>query len=57
MKEWRFKEIKMFMPKVMEDESIREEDDWWRFKKRVQLFAKKIKSCTMVHQYLYLMNQ
>ena len=43
MKEWRFKEIKMFMPKVMEDESIREEDDWWRFKKRVQLFAKKNK--------------
>jgi len=40
MKEWRFKEMKMFMPKVMEDESIREEDDWWRFKKRVQLFAK-----------------
>ena len=57
MKEWRFKEIKHFVPQVMEDESMKEDDDWWRFKKRVELFAKKMKRCTMLHQYLYLMNQ
>ena len=43
MKEWRFKEIKQFVPQVMEDESMKEDDDWWQFKKRVELFCEKNK--------------
>jgi len=31
------------VPIVMENESIKEEDNWWRFKKQVELFAKKNK--------------
>ena len=27
----------------MEDESMKEDDDWWRFKKRVELFCEKNK--------------
>ena len=40
MKEWRFKEIKQFVPIVVGDELIKEEDDQWRFKKRVEFFVK-----------------
>ena len=43
MKEWRFKEIKQYIPAIMEDATMKEEDDWYRFKRRVQLFNKKNK--------------
>ena len=33
MKLWRFKEIKYFVPQIMEDEELKEKgDDWWKFK-------------------------
>ena len=36
MKLWRFKEIKQYIPQIMEDESIKENDDWWRYKSWVK---------------------
>ena len=42
MMEWRFKEIKSLVPRLMEDQSLKDSDDWWRFKGRVNSFNKKI---------------
>ena len=36
MKAWRFKELKAYIPTVMEDDSKKDNDDWWRFKTRVE---------------------
>ena len=41
MKVWRFKELKMYIPKVMEDEGLKETDDWWKFKTRVNWNEKR----------------
>ena len=39
MKLWRFKELRAFVPKIMEDHTLKEEgDDWWRFKSRMNSF-------------------
>ena len=39
MKDWRFKQIKYYISHIMEDIDLKtNEDDWWRFKKRVQNF-------------------
>ena len=39
MKEWRFKQIKYYISHIMEDIELKNnEDDWWRFKKRIQNF-------------------
>ena len=38
MKEWRFKQLRQFIPKVMYDDSKKDEDDWWKFSTRVQNF-------------------
>jgi len=38
MKCWRFRQIKKYIAEVMEDHSIKETDDWWRFKGRVEDF-------------------
>ena len=36
LKWWRFKQIKFFIPFVMEDTDMKDNDvDWWKFKKRV----------------------
>ena len=42
MKEWRFKEIKQYIPEVMEDISMAATDDWWRFKRRLQMLNDRI---------------
>ena len=44
MRLWRFKEIKRYVPIIMEDETMKESDDWWRFKGRVELYNKKRQS-------------
>lgn len=38
MKQWRFKQIRQYIPAVMEDKTIKEIDDWWRFASRVTKF-------------------
>ena len=39
MKLWRFKELQAFIPKIMEDSSLKEKgDDWWQFKSQMDLF-------------------
>ena len=41
MKVWRFKEIKFYIPKIMQDAKLKEKkDDWWRFKNRIHEFNK-----------------
>ena len=42
MKEWRFKEIKQYIPEVMQDESMKVSDDWWRFKRRLEMLNAKM---------------
>ena len=43
MRLWRFKEIKRYVPIIMEDETMKD-DDWWKFKRRVEMFNKKRQS-------------
>ena len=39
MKLWRFKELRAFVPKIMEDITLKSKgDDWWRFKSRLKHF-------------------
>ena len=39
MKHWRFKQIKTYVPQVMEAKELKDRaDDWWRFKKRMDEF-------------------
>ena len=45
MKELRFCQIMNFIACVMEDHSVRETDDWCKFKERVNLYNKKRMSC------------
>ena len=47
MMEWRFKEIKQFIPRIMEDTTIKDTDEWYKFKKRVELFVSKNKEMYM----------
>ena len=42
MKEWIFEEIKQHIPGVMQDESIKVSDDWWRFKRRLEMLNAKM---------------
>ena len=36
MKLWRFEEIKQYVPQVMEYVSLKEVDDWWKYKSWVK---------------------
>ena len=39
MKAWRFRQLKLFIPRLMECKELEgENDDWWKFKKRVHDF-------------------
>ena len=50
MKQWRFRQVMNYIAQVMEHHKIRETDDWWKFKERVNLFNKKRKtSCRASH--------
>ena len=40
MKLWRFKEIKQYIHQIMEDTSLKENDDWWRYKSWVKKLLK-----------------
>ena len=40
MKLWRFRQIQQYISTVMEDPTIKEKDDWWRFRKRLIDFNK-----------------
>ena len=40
MKEWKFKEIKSFIPSIIKSDEAKVYDDWWRFRKRIKLFNK-----------------
>ena len=36
MKHWRFRYINTYLPRIMEAEELKEIDDWWSFKTRVE---------------------
>lgn len=40
MRLWRFKEIKRYIPLIMEDKNKKDNDDWWRFTSRVNMYNK-----------------
>ena len=40
MRLWRFKEIKRYIPLIMEDKNKKDNDDWWRFTSRVDMYNK-----------------
>ena len=47
MKLWRFKELRAFIPKIMEDHTLKEQgDDWWQFKLRMNIFNESRKKHT-----------
>ena len=41
LKLWRFKELKHYVFHIMKDESIKEEQDWWKFKSYVNKFNQR----------------
>ena len=44
MMAWRFRQIKSLIPRIMESEELRlDNDDWWQFKDRVAKFDQKRK--------------
>ena len=43
MKQWRFKQIRQYIPDVMADKSKAETDAWWKFSSRVNKFNAKRK--------------
>lgn len=43
MKQWRFKQIRQYIPEVMADKSKEETDGWWKFSTRVTKFNAKRK--------------
>ena len=43
MKQWRFKQIRQYIPEVMADKSKEETDSWWKFSTRVAKFNSKQK--------------
>ena len=50
MKEWRFKEMKVFLPHIMHAEEEKEFNDWWRFSKKVHEYnesRKQIRRCSI----------
>ena len=38
---WRFRQIQKHIPCVMECNKISDEDDWWKFKARINSFNQK----------------
>ena len=40
MRLWRFKEIERCIPLIMEDKNKKDNDDWWRFTSRVNMYNK-----------------
>ena len=48
MKEWRFKEIKYILPKIMEDPSKAENDDWYKMRRRMEQFHLTTKNTMFV---------
>ena len=43
MKLWRFKELKHYIMQVMEDESVKDDEAWWRFKNMLKNSIKRDK--------------
>ena len=54
MKEWRLKIIRQYIPMIIEDPTIKENDDWYNFKRRVELFTQQNEQLYMVSSILIL---
>ena len=52
MKQWRFKEIKSFVPEIMIDASRKEYDDWWRFSAQVEKYGQRRKDRVLASHVL-----
>ena len=55
MKWWHFKQIRYFVPIVMEDTKLRDDgDDWWRFKDHIIKHNENKKEKPAHRMYLFL---
>ena len=54
MKQWRFKELKLLVPKTMEDATARATDDWWRVRKMTDNYSKHVKKLMYVSSVVTL---
>ena len=52
MKQWRFKEIKSFIPEIMVDAERRAHDDWWRFSAQVENYGQRRKDRVLASHVL-----
>ena len=54
MKLWRFKQIRQYLPGMMEDEEKKESDPWWKFSSRVTKFnGKKLEKMKSSHIHVF----
>lgn len=42
MKQWRFKQLKLLLPKTMQDDTKKETDAWWRTRKLMENYTKNM---------------
>ena len=54
MKEWRFKQLKLLLPKTMEDDTKKEVDDWWRMRKMMDKYTETTKNAVYVSSLIVL---
>ena len=54
MKEWRFKQLKLLLPKTMEDDTKKEVDNWWRMRKMMDKYTEKTKNVLYVSSLIVL---
>ena len=54
MKLWRFKELKLLLPRTMEDEAKKSSDDWWRIRKYSDQFSKHVRNSMYISSAVVL---
>ena len=54
MKLWRFKELKLLLPRTMEDEAKKATDDWWRVRKYMDSFTDHVKDSMYISSLVCL---
>ena len=54
MKLWRFKELKLILPRAMEDETKKELDDWWRVRKMTDEYSHKVGKALLISSLVVL---
>ena len=56
MKHWRFKYINTYLPRIVEAEELKDIDNWWRFKTRVEDFN-NTRNCQLFISYVLVFDE